>query len=124
MAFTDPLMFAPDGDPAHQVGMPRTSTGTNLGVYTAPDGTMSIRVEHNYARRTRRVFRVDTNKFAPDPFIPSQNVKLSGSLYVVADLPVTGYTVSEVKGLFNGIAVAMTDPTGPELLEPWLTGQS
>jgi hypothetical protein len=120
MAFTDPIDFDPGSG---AVELFRVISGFNTSSYSNPDGTILLKAEHNYARRTRRVFRVDTNKITADPFIPSQNAKVSASMYLVADLPVAGYDVSELVDLYTGLNTCLTDP-GFDRLEAWLGGQS
>jgi hypothetical protein len=73
------------------ISLPRTSSGINSGVFTAADGTAVMSVSHQYGRRIRRVIRLDHNKIAPDPLISAQNIKHSMGLYIVADVPVTGF---------------------------------
>lgn len=120
MAFTDPIPFDYNGT---DVDLFRVSTGINTSTYSNPAGTLSIRAEHNYARRNRHVFRVDTNKITPDPFIPAQNTKVSASIYLVADLPVSGFDVTEVVYYYEGLNKALTEDTNDRLLA-WLGGQS
>lgn len=120
MAFIDPI-DANFGTGA--IELHRVSTGENRSTYLDPAGLWTLKAEHNYSRRTRRVFRVDSNKITPDPFIPSQNTKVSASLYVVADLPAAGYTVDDMIGIYTGLNDILMDTTTP-LLPAWLQGQS
>jgi len=120
MAFTDPIPFDYNGTP---VDLFRISTGANTSTYANPAGTLSVRAEHNYARRTRRVFRVDSNKITADPFIPTNNVKVSASMYLVADLPAAGFDVTELVYYYEGLNEALTAGTNDRLLA-WLGGQS
>lgn len=99
MAFTDPLSITISGTP---ISLPRTSVRTNGSTYQSGDGLVAVRVDHNYGRRTRRVFRVDHSKIAPDPLLAA-NTKFSMSNYIVFDVPPVGYTVAEQKAVYDGL---------------------
>jgi hypothetical protein len=120
MAFTDPLTIDIG---AGSVTLPRVSTGANTSTYTSADGTVSVRADSNYARRTRRVLRLDTNKVTSDPFIPSQNQKVSMSTYVVFDLPVAGYTNAQAMDAFEGFS-ALYSASSNLLIAKLLGGES
>jgi hypothetical protein len=124
MAFIDPIVLAPAG--GSDIILNRVSTGENRSSYRNGDSTYAIKAEHNYARRTRRVFRLDVSKTTPDPFIPSQNVKVSASIYLVADLPVAGFDNAEVQVLVEEINTYLqdSDPDGNLNITRWLEGQS
>jgi len=123
MAFTDPIEFDPTGTGTTPLALPRVSTGKDTSTYTAPDGTISVKADHNYGRRTRRVIRVDTNMITPDPFIPANNVKVSGSVYTVFDMPVAGYSIDTIKGLYKGLNLLLEDDSD-KILIALLGGQS
>lgn len=120
MAFNDPVDFDPG---AGDIELFRVSTGENRSTYSDAAGTNLIKAEHNYSRRTRRVFRVDVNKITADPFLPTQNTKVSASLYLVADLPVAGYSVDEIVDLYTGLNGSLSSGTNALLIK-WLAGQS
>jgi hypothetical protein len=122
MAFTDPIEWSYD-EGVTEIPLPRTSTGQNLGIYTVGNGTLAVRAEHTYARRTRRLFRVDFNKMTPDPFIPSQNVKVTSSLYVVSDQPAVGFSNEEIEANYKAMNFAL-ERDSDKLLKAWLSGQS
>lgn len=121
MAFTDPVEFNPDGTPQDLF---RIISGFNTSTYANEDSSLVLKAEHNYARRTRRVFRIDTNKITPDPFIPTQNTKVSASVYVVADLPVAGFDLTEIANLYGGLNACLMAGGSPNRLGQWLSGQS
>jgi hypothetical protein len=120
MAFTDPVVLNLGfGD----TNVPRVSTGENRSTYLSGDGRITLKAEHAYARRTRRVIRVDTNKITADPFIPSQNTKVSMSVYTVFDLPPAGYTAAEALAAYAGtIARYTADDYG--IIKKLLGGES
>jgi hypothetical protein len=100
MAFHDPLSIDVG---AGAISLPRVISGANTSTYTNGDGTASVSAASTYAKRTRRVLRLDLNKITADPFIPAQNTKVSMSTYVVFDLPVAGYSPAVVASAYIGL---------------------
>lgn len=121
MAFEDPLSMMDIG--GDLITLPRTSTLPNSSVYTSAPGDYVVTAASNYARRTRRTLRVDTNKITADPFIPAQNVKVSTSFYVVFDLPPAGFTNADVLTNAENFLTMITD-SGNLLLTKLLGGES
>jgi len=95
--------------------LPRTSSGVNQGVFTKDDTTVKLSISHTYAKRTRRMVRVDFSKIAADPLISSQNIKYSMSAYLVVDLPTTGFTVAEAKLVTDGFMTWLTASSGANM---------
>jgi hypothetical protein len=92
--------------------MPRTSTSINLGEFSESDGTFKLRVQHQYGSRVRRVIRLDHTKIAADPLISAQNIVYKGGMYVVFDMPITGFTVTEAKADWDGFAALLAASSG------------
>lgn len=109
MSLSDPLSVTINAVP---ISMPRTSSGVNSGVFTSNDGTVKETASHTYGKRNRHLFRIDHSKIAPDPLISSQNIKFSMSSYIVLDVPVTGYTVTEAKQVVDGFIAQLTASSG------------
>lgn len=107
MAYTDPQSVTIG---ASTVSLPRTGSGINTGTFTSADGSTRLTVSNSYAKRTRRVIRLDVSKISSDVLVPSQNVKTSYSTYLVLDAPVNGVTSQEqidaVKALINMLSAA------------------
>lgn len=114
MAFADPQSITIN---AVATSLPRTSSGANTGTFTSNDGLIRELVSHAYGKRTRRTFRIDHSKVAPDPFLSGQNTKYSMSAYVVIDVPVTGYTVVEAKQVVDGLLAALTATSGAKVTQ-------
>lgn len=95
--------------------LPRTITGQE-GVasaqYTKDDTTVVLRIAHQNGKRKRHNARLDFTKLAPDPFIPSQNVQLSMSAYLVVDAPVAGFTVVEQKQIVDALVLWLSATSG------------
>jgi hypothetical protein len=114
MSFADPQSVTVN---AVAISMPRTSSGVNSGVFTAADGNSRLSVSHAYGKRTRRTIRLDSSKVAADPLLPTQNVKLSNSVYLVVDAPVAGFTNTELKQYVDGFLAALTASSGAKITQ-------
>jgi len=120
MSFTDPQSITIAGT---AISLPRTSVGDNESTYSSSDGLTQLSASHTYGKRTRRVLRIDTAKIAPDVFEPSENVKLSMSLYMVFDLPPVGYTNTDVMAVYNGFKTVYT-ATSDAMITKLVGGES
>lgn len=92
--------------------LPRVSSGVNLGGFSKDDGTVALRVQHTYGKRTRRLIRIDVAKIAADPLISAQSIRYSMGCYVVFDLPQTGYTPAEAKAVWDGFVTQLNASSG------------
>lgn len=120
MAFSDPQTITIDGT---AINLNRVSTGENQSKYTSSDGLVSLSASHAYNRRTRRVLRLDHAKITSDPFIPSENRKVSMSTYMVFDVPTVGYTNDEVGDIYTGFNSLYTASTSA-MITDLLGGES
>lgn len=97
--------------------LPRTSSGVNAGIFSKDDGLVKLSVSHQYGNRTRRTIRIDHSKIAPDPLVSSTSVKYGMSAYIVADIPVTGYTVAEAKQIVDALTAYLTASSGARVTQ-------
>lgn len=95
--------------------LPRTSSGVRSGEFASADGTIVFSVAHTVGKRARRTARIQHKKNAPDPLFPAQNVPYSMSFYIVADVPVTGYTVAEQKAVIDGFLANLQASSGANI---------
>lgn len=100
MAFSDPQSITIDGS---TISLPRVSTGAGTSSYRDASGLITLSASNTYGRRQRQVLRVDHSKVTSDPFIPTQNVKVSMSNYIVFDRPPAGYTNEEALDIWVGL---------------------
>jgi hypothetical protein len=91
--------------------------------YTSGDGLIKLTASHSYGKRTRRLLRIDHSKLAPDPFRPTENVKVGMANYVVFDLPPAGYTSAEALAVYTGFKALYTASTDA-LITKLLGGES
>jgi hypothetical protein len=78
--------------------LPRTSASINYGQFSAPDGNAKFTVQHAYGKRVRRVARYDIRAIVADPLLTGVNAEQSMSVYLVVDVPRTGFTVAIQRG--------------------------
>lgn len=103
--------------------LPRVSSEKNSGTFKSNDGTITETVSHTYGRRTRRMFRLDHSKVAPDPLISSQNIVHSMGAYLVVDTPLTGYTVAQQKEILDALIAQLSASSGA-LITKFLGGEN
>lgn len=119
--FTDPQSVTIN---AVAISLPRTTSGDGKGVYTSADGNVRETVSHQENKsRTRRMFRIDHQKSAPDPLFPAQNTPYNMACYVVFDVPKVGYTVAEQKQVVDGLLAQLQASSGA-LITKTLGGES
>lgn len=93
MSFSDPQSVTVN---AVAQSLPNIVRDNFTAVYRKDDGAYSLKISHSEAKRNRRTVRLDFEKVAADPFTPALNQKFTGSVYLVIDAPVTGYTNTEL----------------------------
>jgi hypothetical protein len=120
MSYTDPQTVTIS---AVTTPLPRTSVGNNGSEYTSADGLIKLSANSAYGRRTRRVLRIDHSKLTTDPFIPTQNVKVSMSNYIVFDVPPVGYTATEALAVYTGFKTQFS-ASSDALITKLLGGES
>jgi hypothetical protein len=122
MAFTDPLSITIS---AATSSLPRTDTSGNKAEYTSSDGLIKVTADHDISKdkRARRVLRVDHSKVTPNAFVPSENVRVSMSHYIVFDVPPAGYSAAEQLAVYTGFK-AMYSASTDALITKLLGGES
>lgn len=108
MAFTDPISLT-----INSVGLtlPRISISADDSVYQTSDGLVVVKSSHESGKRKRHLLRIDHSKVTSDPFIPSENVKVGMSNYLVFDMPQAGYTAAEALQVYQGFKTWFTAST-------------
>jgi hypothetical protein len=120
MAFSDPLSITIS---AVTTPLPRTSMEADESIYQSADGLIQVMASHDSGKRLRHVLRINHSKLAPDPFRPSENVKVSMSHYQVFDVPVVGYTAAEITAVYTGFKTLYT-ASSDALVTKLLGGES
>lgn len=109
MAFSDPQSVTIN---AVAVSLPRISSEKFAGTFQKDDGNVKLSVSHVYGKRNRRVIRLDHAKIAPDPLIAAQSIRYTSSVYVVVDVPITGYSIAEQKQIVDALTAYLTASSG------------
>lgn len=120
MAFSDPQSITIN---AIANSLPRIGSGENTGTFSKDDGNIKLSVSHIYGKRTRRAIRLDHRKVAADPLVAAQNLNYSMSLFTVVDVPVVGYSPTEVKQIWDGFNTLLTATSGANMVK-FLGGES
>lgn len=97
--------------------LPRVSVNGSSSTYQKDDGNVKLTVSSAYGKRTRRTARLDFRKTAPDPLFPAQNTPYSMSTYIVCDVPVAGFSVSEQKQIVDALTAWLTASTGANVIK-------
>lgn len=92
--------------------LPRIGSSSTSGVFRKDDGTVKLTISHAENKRMRRMVRIDHSKLASDPYITGNNTPVSMGVYLVADVPLLGYTVSEQKQVVDGLTLFLTTASG------------
>jgi len=95
--------------------MPRTSSGTNSGVFTTNDGLLKLSVSHQYGTKSRRVIRLDHRKVAADPLVSGRNNEYTMAAYLVVETPKVGSSVTEAKQAVDGLVAYLTATSGAQV---------
>jgi len=115
VSFTDPHSITIGGttSPLPRIG----DLGDHGSEYQSADGNVVLQVSHDAVKggRTRSMVRVNTAKVTADPFKPAENVKVTMSVYMVADTPPAGYTEAEQKALVDGFIAMLNATSGADI---------
>lgn len=96
--------------------LPAVARGVNQSTYQSADGNVKLSISHSYlGTRTRRLVRFDQQKVAADPLISAQNIVYKQAMYLVVDIPVTGFTVTEQNYLLAGFTTWLTTGSGANM---------
>jgi len=63
------------------------------------------------------LIRLDNSKIAADPLLAGVNVKASMSVYLVVDVPLTGYDVTATKLVTDGFLTYLTASSGARMTQ-------
>lgn len=117
MAFSDPISVTIDSVASNYNLIERSGT---RAVYRTADGAMEVVISHQEGKRNRRTVRFNRYDVTADPFVPSNNVEVSYSAYIVIDTPIAGFADADVVLDVLGV-MAFLDSTN---LTKVMTGQS
>lgn len=82
----------------------RISAEANQSTYKKDDHAYALKIGRTFgSTRNRFTVRVDNQKLVTDPLVVANNVRVSASVYLVMDVPILGYTNTEVKDIALGL---------------------
>lgn len=110
--FSDPQSLTINAVPH---SLPRVSSGSTSGIFRKDDGTVKLTISHAENKRLRRMARVDHSKLATDPYVAGNQLPVNMAVYLVADVPLLGYSVVEQKQVIDAFAVWMTASSGANI---------
>lgn len=114
MALADPQSVTVN---AVAQSLPRVGSGEGKGSFRKDDLTYELLASHNRGKRVRHTIRLNNNKVAVDPLVPSVNVPYSMSVIITIDVPVVGYTLTEQKQIVDGLLGWTTASSGANLVK-------
>jgi hypothetical protein len=86
------------------------------GKYRKDDGTLTLKILHQEGKRNRRTVRLDFQKIAANPYDNDRNQNFSGSVYIVMDAPVIGFTNQEIADYVAGLTDWLTEANALKVL--------
>jgi hypothetical protein len=122
MALTDPQSITINAVPQ---SLPRTFQEGKEASYTSSDGLWELSLNHTLVKqgRTRHLLRFDHSKVSSDPFKPSENVRVTTAIYLVIDVPPSGYTNTELMQIYTGFK-ALFSASSDAVITKLLGGES
>ncbi len=115
MAFADPTAI--NNLAGTSQNLPRTASGDGVGKWKSSDGLYQFSVSHQYGKRNRHLVRYDYTAPVSDPLVPAQNIVASMSVYLVADVPPSGFTAVQEKALCDALIAYLTAGTGAKVTQ-------
>lgn len=91
------------------VSVPTIRRDDTSSTYRSDDRKLTLKISHQEGKRDRRNVRLDFEKIAADPFTPSVNQTFNGSVYLVIDVPKTGFTNAEIQDHVQGLTDWLTE---------------
>jgi len=114
MAFSDPQSLTVDGT---AVSLSRVYNPSTLGTFTSSETDFKLEVGPQNVRnaRTRRSVALTNVKITADPLVSATNVRVSDTVRLVIDRPVSGYSDVEVEKQVLGLVAWLTANTNLNL---------
>lgn len=84
--------------------LPATGRLADSSIYRKDDEAYELVVSHQYGSRKRFNVRVNAKKTVADPLVTGKNLPVSSSVHLTMDVPLLGFTNTEIKD----IALALT----------------
>jgi len=118
--FADPFVTLYN---AVSTSLPRVGIGPSSSMYSTLDQTLKATISHAIGKRARHSLRLDFQKIAADPLQPATNKPFTGSVYLVADVPLAGFSIAEQKLYVDALTYWATFSSGASITK-FLGGES
>lgn len=76
--------------------LPRVPSTNSDGLFENVAEGLKLRVSQSNGKRIRRTVRLDRSDIVTDPFLDGTNRPVSMSAYLVVDVPLLGFTATEI----------------------------
>lgn len=116
MAYSDPQNITIGTTPG-AVTLPRVNNSNGTGKFQNYDAKSELLVGTTYGKRTRRTARVNFSKVTADPLVSSTNVLVGASVYLVVDVPQSGFSAGDQKDLVLSLTNWLTANTNANLIK-------
>lgn len=110
--FADPQSITIDGVAN---SLPRVANLDSGATYQKDDANVKLLITHTTGRRSRHTVRLDHRKIAADPFQGSVNAQYSMSAYLVLDVPIIGYALTDAQKVVAGLTAWTTASSGANI---------
>jgi len=112
MAFADPQSITIN---AVANSLARIPTGAGVGSFQTVEGNLVETISHAYGKRARHNIRLQTKKLTADPLVPTTNTPVNASVSLTIDVPLQGFTSTEIEQLVTGFLANLTAGTNLNL---------
>jgi hypothetical protein len=98
------------------MSLPRISSGVNAGKFAYGDGNLDLSISHTYAKRVRRLVRLDYRGITGDPLLTGVYKPIAMSAYMVIDTPIYGFNNDQQRDAVVSLVGFLTDDSNANLL--------
>lgn len=114
MALADPQSITISGAAN---SLPRVGQSDGAGTFRKDDTTVELLATHKVGNRMRHTIRINHNKVAVDPLVPTVNRPYSMSVVTTVDVPLVGYSLAEQKAVVEGFLNWFTASSSANLVK-------
>jgi hypothetical protein len=115
MALADPQSVTIGATP---YSLPRVGANGATGKFATADGLIAMTVQHSStATRRRHFIRLDQTMLTSDPFTTGSSFNVTQGHYFVSDVPIIGYTTTQLKDAAHALCTALTTSSDALLLK-------
>jgi hypothetical protein len=125
MAYADPQSVTITGfNGGSAISLPRVIDNPTSSTYRDPTNSYELVITSQQAgkggtlaQRYRRSFRLNVNKYSTNPLETTKNLAVSASVYLMVDMPVTGFTQAELTNIAAALMGLLTASSNASLIK-------